>query len=291
MSIAQVMASNHLNLCCPLLLPLIFPSIRIFPMSQLFASGGQSIGDSASVLPMSIQGWFPLRLTGLISFMYNGLSEVFSSTKVQKHPFFHALPCFWFSSQQLYLTTGKTITLTIKTFVGSHSINARSLASPHWCWIESESVSLNLTLDRVWGEVEKNSFVALPGKGENRWCVPMKKMPQQGGSGKEFYSTDSMAELLIDDGVCRVCAPLTWLQIISWWLFLIPFNLVSDGLLWNEECWPLFIEGFISICIHDEIYVCCFFWNLCASFVFWCYKTYKNGKCFTYPKKDLWGAC
>ena len=56
MSIKSVMPSNHLILCCPLLLPPIFPSNRVFSMSQLFASGGQSIGISASapVLPMRI---------------------------------------------------------------------------------------------------------------------------------------------------------------------------------------------------------------------------------------------
>ena len=53
-----------------------FPAPGAFPMSQLFASGGQSIGVLASVLPMSIQGWFPLRLTGLIFFLSKGLSRV-----------------------------------------------------------------------------------------------------------------------------------------------------------------------------------------------------------------------
>ena len=59
-------------------------------MSQLFESGGQSIGASASasVLPMNIQGWFPLGLTGLISLQSKGLSRVFSSTKIQKRQFF-----------------------------------------------------------------------------------------------------------------------------------------------------------------------------------------------------------
>ena len=68
MSIELVMSSNHLILCHPLLLPSIFPSIRIFPTSQCFASGGQSIGvsSSASVL-MNIQDWFPLGLTSLSS--------------------------------------------------------------------------------------------------------------------------------------------------------------------------------------------------------------------------------
>ena len=59
-----------------------FPTSRIFQMSQLFASGGQSIGVSAStsVLPMNIQDWFPLGLNGLISLLSKGLSRVFSST-------------------------------------------------------------------------------------------------------------------------------------------------------------------------------------------------------------------
>ena len=60
-----------------------------FQMSQLFTSGGQSIGvsASASVLPMNIQGWFLLWLTGLISLQSKGLSRVFSNTTVQKHQF------------------------------------------------------------------------------------------------------------------------------------------------------------------------------------------------------------
>ena len=71
MSIESVMPSNHLILCrLLLLLPSIFPSIKgSFPMSQLFISGGQSIGDPAlaSVLPMNIHGWLPPGLTSLIS--------------------------------------------------------------------------------------------------------------------------------------------------------------------------------------------------------------------------------
>ena len=59
------------------------PPSGSFPMNQLFASGGQSIGASASVLPMNIQDWFPLGLTGLISLQSKGLSSVFSNTTVQ----------------------------------------------------------------------------------------------------------------------------------------------------------------------------------------------------------------
>ena len=62
-----------------------FPTSGSFPMSWLFTSSGQSIGASASapVLPMNIQGWFPLRLTVLISLLFKGLSRGFSSTTVQ----------------------------------------------------------------------------------------------------------------------------------------------------------------------------------------------------------------
>ena len=93
MSTELVMPSNHLILCCPLLLPpSIFPSIRVFSMSQFFASGGQSIGVSAStsVLPMYIQDWFLLGWSGWISLQFKGLSRVFSNTTVRKHQFFGA---------------------------------------------------------------------------------------------------------------------------------------------------------------------------------------------------------
>ena len=72
--------------------PQSLPASGSFPMSQLFAWGGQSIGVSAStsVLPMNIQGWFSLGWTGWISLLSKGLSRVFSSTTVQKHQFFGA---------------------------------------------------------------------------------------------------------------------------------------------------------------------------------------------------------
>ena len=77
-----------------------FPPSGSFPMSQFFASGGQSIGDSASasVLQMNIQGWFPLGLTGLISLQSKGLSRVFSNTTVQKHQLFSAQLSLWSNS-------------------------------------------------------------------------------------------------------------------------------------------------------------------------------------------------
>ena len=87
--IESMMPSNHLILCHPLLLPpSIFPSIR----SQLFSSGGQSIGVSASVsiLPVNIQDWFPLGWTGWITLQSKGLSRVFLNITIQKYQFFSA---------------------------------------------------------------------------------------------------------------------------------------------------------------------------------------------------------
>ena len=95
MSFALVMPSSHLILWCPLLLlPSVFPSIRTFPMSWLFTPGNQNTGASASAsaLPLSIQGWFPLRLTGLISLLSRGLLGVFSSTTGWRHQFSGILP-------------------------------------------------------------------------------------------------------------------------------------------------------------------------------------------------------
>ena len=100
MSIESVMPSNRLVLCHPLLLlPSIFPSIRVFLMSWVFATGGQSIGAAASalVLPKNIQDWFPLGLTSLI-LLSNRFSRVFSNTTVQKHQFFGTQPSLWSNS-------------------------------------------------------------------------------------------------------------------------------------------------------------------------------------------------
>ena len=86
--------------------PQSFPESESFPVSRLFSSGRQSIetSASASVLPMNIQGWFPLELTGLltglssISFLSKGLSRVFPSTTIKKHQFFRAQPSLWTNS-------------------------------------------------------------------------------------------------------------------------------------------------------------------------------------------------
>ena len=120
MSIESVITSNHLILCCPLLLlPLIFPSIRSFPVSQFFASGGQIVGVSASalVLPMNIQHWFPLGWTGKNFFQSKGLLRVSPTLQLKS---INSLVLSFHYSPTLtsILTTGKTIALTRRTFVG-----------------------------------------------------------------------------------------------------------------------------------------------------------------------------
>ena len=88
MSIESVMPSNHLIFCCPLLLlPSIFPSIRVFSNESALHIRWSKFGASASVsvLPMNTQDWFPLGWTGLISLLFKGLSRVLSNTTVQKH--------------------------------------------------------------------------------------------------------------------------------------------------------------------------------------------------------------
>ena len=101
--------------------PQSLPASESFPMSQLFAWGGQSTGVSAlaSVLPKKSQGWFPSERTGWISLQSKELSRVFSSTTVQNiHIFWHsAFFLVQLCESHLYMTTGKTITLTIETFV------------------------------------------------------------------------------------------------------------------------------------------------------------------------------
>ena len=95
--------------------PQSFPASGYFPVSWLFTSGGQGIraSASASVLPMNIQSWFSLEWTGWISLQSKGLSRVFSDTTVQKHQFFGASAFFMVRLSHPYMTTGKTITLTM----------------------------------------------------------------------------------------------------------------------------------------------------------------------------------
>ena len=99
--------------------PQSFPASRSFQMSQLFTSGGQRIGASAlaSVLPMNIQGWSPLGLTGLISLKSMGLSSLFQHHS-SKASVLQCSAFFMVQLSHLYMTTRKTVALTLWTFVG-----------------------------------------------------------------------------------------------------------------------------------------------------------------------------
>ena len=119
--VSDVIQASHLSVVPSSSCPQSFPTSGSCPMSQLFASGGQSIeaSASASVLPMNIQGWFPSGWTGLISLLSKGFSRVFSSTVVQKYQFFGAQPSLW-SNSHIHVRHDywKNHSLTRWTFVG-----------------------------------------------------------------------------------------------------------------------------------------------------------------------------
>ena len=95
MAIESVMLSNHTILYCPLfLLPSVFPSIRVFSNESAVCIRLPKYWTSASVLPMNVQGWFPLGLTGFI-LLSKGFSRVFSSTTVLEHQFLGVQPSLW----------------------------------------------------------------------------------------------------------------------------------------------------------------------------------------------------
>ena len=103
-----------------------FPLSGSFPMSQLFISSGQNIGASASasVIPVNIQGWFPLGLTDLIFLLSKGPSRVFSSTTVQKHQFMSTQSSLWSNSHICMWLLKKIMALTIWTWLLSAKVRA-----------------------------------------------------------------------------------------------------------------------------------------------------------------------
>ena len=117
MSIALSMPSSHLVLWCPLLLPKVFPASGTFPLSWLFMLGDQNIGASASLFPVSIQGWLDLRLTGMISLLSKALRSLLQHHS-SKASILWRSAFYMIQLSQLYVTIGKMITLTIWTLVG-----------------------------------------------------------------------------------------------------------------------------------------------------------------------------
>ena len=121
MYVESIRPSNHLILCHSILL---LPASGSFQMSQFFATGGRSIGFSASapVLPMNIQDWFPLWWTGLISLQSKGLNKSFLQHHSLKASNFQYSGFFMVRVSHPYMTTGKTIALTIQTFVSESKV-------------------------------------------------------------------------------------------------------------------------------------------------------------------------
>ena len=114
LSFESVMLSNHLILCCPLLLlPSILTSIRVFSNESALHIRWPKYWNF-SISPSNIQGWFLLGLTGLISLLSKGLSRVISSTTIQMHPFFGPQPSLW---SKFHIHNWKTIDLTRCIFV------------------------------------------------------------------------------------------------------------------------------------------------------------------------------
>ena len=121
MFIQLVMPSNHLILvACFFSCSQTFQAKGSFPMSWLFTSGGQSIGvsASASVLPMNIQGWFSFRIDWFDLFAVQGTLKSFLQHHNSKTSILWCSAFFMIQLPHLYMTTGKTITLTLWTFVG-----------------------------------------------------------------------------------------------------------------------------------------------------------------------------
>ena len=145
-SIESVMPSKYLSSIAPFSFIQSFPASGSFSMSQFFTSGGQSIGGSASssVLPMNIQGWYPLELMGMISFLSKGLSRVFSSAPSSKASVIWCSVFFMVQLSHSYKMTRKIIALTTQTFFGK----AMSLLFKNWyLWPVVLDKSLESPLD------------------------------------------------------------------------------------------------------------------------------------------------
>ena len=165
------MPSSHLILCCPLLLPLIFPSITVFSTKSDLHITWPNIGASASVsvLPVNIQDWFPLGWTSLISLQGKWLSRFFPNSTVQKHQFFSA---------QLSLCSNSHIRkwLLVKPQLWRDGCLSQSNFSDTWANTQSGEKKFqmfDIFLIQPWGRFQfKKSignWASLPSWGHVRW--------------------------------------------------------------------------------------------------------------------------
>ena len=131
------------------LLPTSPSALNLFQHQGLFqwvsslALGGQSIGASASVLPMNVHGWFPLGLTALISMLPKGLSKVFSTTTIWKHQFFGAQPSLWSNSHICTWLLEKNHSFDYTDLCGQSDVSAFEYAVQVCSFPSKEQVSFN----------------------------------------------------------------------------------------------------------------------------------------------------
>ena len=150
LSIESVMPSNHLILCCPLLLlPSVFPRIWVFFKKSVLPirwskHWSSNFSISASVLSMNIQDWFPLGQTGLISLQSKELSRVFSSTTVRKHQFFGAQPSLWSSSHAGNHWSTLNLFFSFFFFLLISKMRSRDTAFLKFPWVASGGIELEL---------------------------------------------------------------------------------------------------------------------------------------------------
>ena len=140
-----------------------FPAPGSFPMCHFFASGGHSIGvsTSASILPMNIQGWFPLGLTSWISLQHKGLLRVFSNTTVQKHPFFSSQLSL---SEKVMATHSSTLAWQIPWMEEPCRLQSIGLLRVGHDWVTSLSLFIFMHWKRKW----QPTPVFLPGESQGR---------------------------------------------------------------------------------------------------------------------------
>ena len=150
MSVESMMPSNHLILCCHFSsCSLSFPASGSFPVSQFFASDGQSIGASASVLPMNIQGWFPKEINW---FDLLAVQETLKSLLQHRNSKASVPSCSAFLIVQhshLYTTSGKTIALTIQPFVSKMMSLLLYWSLAAFKWYELFNAHIMLALEDV----------------------------------------------------------------------------------------------------------------------------------------------
>ena len=157
-----------------------FPASWSFHMSQFFASGGQSIRASASVLPMNIQGWFPLGLTGLISLKLKGLSRVFSNSIVQKHQFFGPSAFFmviYWTEGLMFLNCGVVLEKTLESpldFKEIKPVNPRG--NQFWIFIRRADVEAEAPI--LWPPNVKSWIIGKDPDAGNDWRQKEKGMTE-----------------------------------------------------------------------------------------------------------------